>query len=112
ERADEVELRILVRERPSIKEVSFTGNKVLDEEDLSDIVSSEVKTESIINHPAIRRAIQKIRDKYAEEGYFLAEVHYEVLPRKDNQVVIRFKIREHEKVTVRRVTFIGNHSIP
>jgi outer membrane protein insertion porin family len=109
--ADEVDLRILVRERPSIKEVIFSGNKVLDDDDLSGIVASEVKTDSIINHPAIRRAIQKMRDKYAEEGHFLAEVHYEVLPRKDNQVVVRFKVREHEKVTVRRVTFIGNHSV-
>ncbi len=109
---DDVRLRILVRERPSIKEITFKGNHVLDEDDLKDIVTKEVKVGSIISHASIRRAVQKIRDKYAEEGHFLAEAHYEVLPRKDNQVLVRFEIREHEKVTVRRVTFIGNHSIP
>ena len=108
---DGVRLRVLVRERPSVKEVKFKGNKELDDEDLQDIVTAEVKVGSIISHAAIRRAVQKIRDKYAEEGFFLAEAHYEVLPRKDNQVLVRFDIREHEKVTVRRITFIGNHSI-
>jgi outer membrane protein insertion porin family len=110
--ADEVALRILVRERPSIKSLVFKGNSEIDEDDLSEVASKEVKVGSIINHPALRRAIQAIRDKYAEEGYFLAEANYEVLPRKDNQVEIRFNIKEHEKVTVRRITFIGNHTVP
>jgi outer membrane protein insertion porin family len=110
--ADEVRLRILVKERPSVREIKFKGNKELDDEELSEIVSQEVKVGAIISHAAIRRAIQKIRDKYAEDGYFLAEAHYEVQPRKNNEVIVRFTVREHEKVTVRRVTFIGNYSVP
>lgn len=109
---DEARLRILVKERPSIREISFTGNKEIDDEDLGEIVASEVKVGQIINHAAIRRSVQKIRDKYAEDGYFLAEAHYEVQPRKNNEVIVKFTIKEHEKVTVRRVTFIGNHSVP
>ncbi|HZO14159.1 MAG TPA: outer membrane protein assembly factor BamA [Polyangiaceae bacterium] len=109
---DEVEVRILVRERPSIKEIEISGASAVDEDDIKEEAEKEVKTGSIISHAAIRKAVQRIRDKYAEEGYFLAEAHYEILPRKDNQVVIRFTVREHEKVTVRRVTFIGNYSIP
>lgn len=109
---DEIQLRILVRERPSIKELEIIGGVELDEDDLKTEVQKEVKVGSIISHPAIRRAIQRIRDKYAEDGYFLAEATYEVIPKKDNQVVVKFTVKEHEKVTVRRVTFIGNHSIP
>ncbi|MBW2459355.1 MAG: outer membrane protein assembly factor BamA, partial [Deltaproteobacteria bacterium] len=109
---DEVKLRILVRERPSVKAIEFTGNQEIDEDDLTDVASEELEVGNIISHAAIRRAIQKLRDKYAEDGFFLTEASYEVLPRKDNQVVIKFTIREHEKVTVRRVTFIGNHTVP
>ena len=72
----------------------------------------EVKTGTIISYSAVRRGIQKLRDKYAEEGYFLAEVSYDQLPQRDNQVLVKFKIKEHERVTVRRVTFIGNTSVP
>lgn len=107
----EVRLRILVRERPSVKGYGFSGNAVLDEEDLSEIVEKELKVGSIVNQPALRRAVQKIRDKYAEDGYFLAEARYEVVPKKDNQVVVEFTVEENEKVTVRRVTFIGNDTL-
>ena len=111
-RDDGVHLRILVRERPSISAIEFKGNDELDEEDLTEALSAEVKTGTILSYAAIRRGVQKIRDKYAEEGYFLAEVEYEVIPQKDNQVILRFTIKEYEPVTVRRITFIGNNSIP
>ncbi|AKT39814.1 outer membrane protein assembly factor BamA [Chondromyces crocatus] len=111
-RDDGVHLRLLVRERPSIKAIEFKGNNEVDDEDLTEALSAEVKTGTILSYAAIRRGIQKIRDKYAEEGHFLAEVENEVVPQKDNQVTLRFTIKEHEAVTVRRITFIGNNSIP
>jgi outer membrane protein insertion porin family len=104
-----VALRFLVRERPNVSKVEFEGNTTIDGEDLSEAI--EVKAASIINYPAIQRSIQTIRDKYAEQGYFLAEATSETVPQKNNEVVIKFKIVEHNRVTVRRVTFIGNHSI-
>ncbi|MBI4952091.1 MAG: outer membrane protein assembly factor BamA [Myxococcales bacterium] len=111
-RRDEgVKLRVIVQERPSIKEITYSGNHKLDEDDLNGIVHAEVKLGSIINHAALRRAVQKIRDKYAEDGFFLAEARYEVVPQKDNQVSVRVTIREYEKVTVRHITFIGNHDV-
>jgi outer membrane protein insertion porin family len=110
-RDDGVHLRILLRERPSIKAVEFKGNHEIDDDDLTEAFAVEVKTGSIVSHAAIRRGIQKLRDKYAEAGYFLAEVAYEVLPQRDNQVTIKLTITEHEPVTVRRITFIGNNTI-
>jgi outer membrane protein insertion porin family len=104
-----VSLRFLVRERPNISEIEFDGNKEIDTDDLLEAI--EVKSNSIISYPAIQRSIQKIRDKYAEQGYFLAEVTSEVLPLKNNEAKIKFKVTEHSRVTVRRVTFIGNDSV-
>jgi outer membrane protein insertion porin family len=49
---------------------------------------------------------------YAEKGYFLAEVESETIPQKNNEVEVKFKIREQGQVSVKRVTFIGNESIP
>lgn len=102
-------LRFVVRERPAIVEVEFVGNAELDSEDLTEAI--EVKTNTILSHPAIGRSIQKIRDMYAENGYFLAEVESEVVPLKNNEVRVRFTVKEHGQVSVRRVTFIGNESI-
>ena len=32
------------------------------------------------------------------------------MPQRDNEVIVKFKITEHEPVTVRRITFIGNYT--
>ncbi len=109
---DGVYLRILVRERPTIKTIEFVGNEKIDKDDLTEALSAELKAGTILSYAAIRRGVQKLRDKYAEDGYFLAEVSYEVLPLKENQVNVKFTIKEREPVSIRRITFIGNHHIP
>jgi outer membrane protein insertion porin family len=110
-RDDGVYLRVLVHERPSIKEIEFSGNDQVSSEDLTEALSVEVKPGTILSYAAIRRGVQKLRDKYAEEGYFLAEVSYEIVPQRENQVTLKFTVKEHEPVTVRRITFIGNHNL-
>jgi outer membrane protein insertion porin family len=104
-----VVLRFQVRERPSVSAVTFEGNTEIENEDL--VEGIELKTNTILSPPAVRRSIQKIRDLYAEKGYFLAEVESETKPLKNNEVEVKFKIREQSQVSVKRVTFIGNHSI-
>ncbi len=106
---DGVVLRFVVRERPSVSTVSFEGNSEIEKDDLTEGV--ELKANTILSPPAIRRSIQKIRDMYAEKGFFLAEVESETVPRKNNEVEVKFKIREQGQVSVKRVTFIGNESI-
>jgi outer membrane protein insertion porin family len=110
ERLEEgVVLRFQVRERPSVGTVSFEGNHEIDNEDLTEGI--ELKANTILSPPAIRRSIQKIRDLYAEKGFFLAEVDSETIARKNNEVEVKFKIREAGQVSVKRVSFIGNEAI-
>ena len=103
-------LRFHVRERPSISVVEFDGNEEIDDEALTEAI--EVKPDTILSRPAIQRSIQKIRDMYAEQGYFLAEATSEIGAERNNEVKIKFTIAEHSQVSVRRVTFIGNEEIP
>jgi outer membrane protein insertion porin family len=105
-----VSLRFLVRERPNIKEITFSGNDELDNDKLNEAI--EIKPNTILSVPAVRRSVQKIKDAYAEKGYFLADVEFTIEPQRDNEVIIKFKITEHQQVTVRRVTFIGNDTVP
>jgi outer membrane protein insertion porin family len=105
-----VTLRFLVRERPNIKGVEFEGNEEIEADKLGEAI--EVKPNTILSIPAVRRSVQKVKDAYAEKGYFLADVEFVIEPQRDNEVIVRFKIKEHQPVTVRRVTFIGNESVP
>ena len=104
-----VALRFIVRERPNIKEVAYEGNDELDNDKLNEAV--EIKPNTILSIPAVRRSVQKIKDAYSEKGYFLADVDYTVTAQRDNEVTVKFKIVEHEPVTVRRITFIGNEHV-
>ena len=104
-----VVLRFVVRERPSVASVEIDGNSELDDEELLEAL--EVKHDTVLSQPAVRRGIQKIRDMYAEKGFFLAEVSSEVVPQRGNTVVVRYTVVEHEQVSVRRITFIGNEHL-
>ena len=105
-----VNLRFLVRERPNIKEISYSGNEEIENDKLGEAV--EIKPNTILSVPAVRRSLQKIKDAYSEKGYFLADVDFTIEPQRDNEVVVKFKIVEHQPVSVRRVTFIGNDTVP
>ncbi|WP_394828715.1 outer membrane protein assembly factor BamA [Pendulispora albinea] len=105
-----VTLRFLVRERPNVKAIEFSGNEEIENDKLSEAI--EVKPNTILSIPAINRSVQKIKDQYQEKGYFLAEVSYTIDSQRDNEVIVKFKIVEHQQVTVRRVSFIGNDHIP
>jgi len=104
-----VALRFLVRERPNIKEVQYDGNSEIENDKLGEVV--EIKPNTILSLPAVRRTVQKIKDAYSEKGFFLAEVTYDVLAQRENEVIVKFHIVEHQPVTVRRITFVGNDSV-
>src|SRR5208282_1873005 len=103
-----VTLRFLVRERPNIRAIEFSGNEELDNDKLTEVV--ELKTNTILSIPAVRRSVAKIKDAYSEKGFLLADVDFTIEPQRDNEVVIKMKIAEHQSVTVRRITFIGNET--
>jgi outer membrane protein insertion porin family len=105
-----VVLRVVVRERPNVREVTYEGNVEIENDKLTEVV--EVKPNTILSVPSANRSVQKIKDAYAEKGFFLADVSYEIARGRDNEVVVKFKIVEHQPVTVRRVTFVGNEHVP
>jgi outer membrane protein insertion porin family len=103
---DELALSVIVKERPAIGKISFEGDDEIDEEDIDEKVSLEPG--QVLSENEVRAQIPKIRDVYAEEGYFLAKVSYRLIPMKNNQVEVRFDITEGPEVSVRRVDFVGN----
>lgn len=105
-----LDLRLHVRERPNVRAVIFEGNKAFETEKLRDDI--EVKENTVLSVPAVRRSVQKIRDKYAEKGYFLAKVTSEIIPTRDNEATVKFVITEGQEVSIRKITFVGNHKLP
>jgi outer membrane protein insertion porin family len=104
-----IDLTFRVKERPAIAEVLYTGNDEIDTSDIQEKVTLEEG--SVLSEPAVREQLEKIRQLYAEKGFFLAQVDYKLEPRPRNQVAVRFVIDEGDEVTVRRLHLIGNENL-
>lgn len=104
-----VELTFRVKERPAISTIVFVGNDELDESDIKEKVTLEEG--AILSVSEVREHLDNIRTLYAEKGFFLAKVDYELVPQPNNQIEIRFLIDEGEEVVVRRIRFLGNEAL-
>ena len=105
-----INLLFTVRERPNVKGVIFEGNSAFETDKLRDEI--ELKENTVFSEEAARRSVQKIRDKYAEKGYFLAVITYVSIPGKENEVTVKFTIVEGTEVAIKSITFVGNYHLP
>lgn len=106
-----VQVVFVVVEKPSIKEVKYEGNNELSNDDLKEVV--DVKPNTILNVSQLKKNVEKIKDKYVEKGYYLAEVAFRIDPvdGSGHEVNIVFVITENAKVMVREFTLVGNHHL-
>jgi outer membrane protein insertion porin family len=105
---DGVVVTITVTERPAIGKVVYEGNDAIAKDKLDEEVT--LKEGEILSVPALMTQVGKIRDLYSKDGFFLARVHYELekMPTDRNEVKVKFIIDEGDKITVRRIRFVGN----
>ncbi len=106
---DAIDLYVQVEERPAIGEIRFVGNDEVSDSDIDEKVT--LREGEVLSVPDVQRQVTRIRDLYAEEGYFLAQVEYELREADEGEVEVRFLIEEGEEVSVRRIRFVGNASI-
>ncbi len=104
---DEVELRVVVVEKPSINEITFEGNDELKTDELNE--NFPIKPFEILNMAKVREGVEKIQKMYEDKGYFLAKIEpvFEDI-KKDETVHLKIKITENDKVKVKKMTFLGN----
>jgi outer membrane protein insertion porin family len=100
----------LLREKPAINKILVSGADEIELEKINEAL--DLQRGAILNIAQVKRNVEKIRELYIEKGFYLAEVSYRVRRVADERVDILLKITEHAKVTIRRITFIGNHRIP
>lgn len=106
-----IALIIRLTERPVIGEIRFEGNDDVDDEDIEKALT--LRQGEILSMPKVRAQLTKIRDVFAEEGFFLADVSFELgeLDTRRGEVDIVFKIDEGPAVKVRKIRFVGNKEL-
>ena len=99
-----------VTENPIVEAVEISGNKKLKRKDLEEKMT--VKKGQVAGDALIFDNVAIIKKLYAQKGYLLAEVTPETVPAKvPGNVIVRFKVKDNEKVVVKRITFKGNVAI-
>lgn len=103
----DVSLTYKVLEKPSIAEIAYEGNNEIKSDDIAE--AAGIKPYQLLNMPKIKEAVEKVQKLYEDKGFFLAKVEAEVeIITKDETVRLIFKVRENDKVKVKKITFLGN----
>jgi outer membrane protein insertion porin family len=107
-----IKLTIRLVERPAIRQVIYKGNDEVDKDDIDETITLEPGT--ILSVPDVESQADAMRQLYSEEGFFLADVEYELkrVPGDTNQVDVVYNIDEGAEVEVRRISFVGNRELP
>ncbi len=106
EAEDGVVIRYYLEEYPLIKEITYEGNNNLSNKDIKKML--KISEGDRVNPLKIQETINAITDKYIEKGYREVDVNAVVDELEDSKVVLKFKIKEGKKVTIRRIKIEGN----
>ena len=104
-----VEVIFVVKEIPSVGEVTFVGNEALDTADLRDVIS--LKRGITFKEHLIKDTIQKLTAHYHEKAYFLVKVDVSNTINASGLMDITVNIEEEEKVKIDEIRFVGNKAI-
>ena len=98
-----------VKEKPIISKLSFEGNDEINDDDLK----AQIKTKefNILDISTLKNDLLLLQKHYEEKGFFLATATYELIPSANGTVEVKYKIKEYDKVLVKKVTLLGNKAL-
>jgi outer membrane protein insertion porin family len=101
-----VEVIIQVAEKPAITEITYEGMTEIKSDDLKDKI--ETKLYTIVNEGKISADLRTIEKQYAEKGFYLSKVSYQLEKKGANEVSLKFIVEEGKVVQVGDVVINGN----
>ncbi|MGD8773664.1 MAG: outer membrane protein assembly factor BamA, partial [Gammaproteobacteria bacterium] len=108
-RRDGGTLVIAVRERPSIKSFTISGNKDIETEDLEDSLRQVgLATGKTFNRSVLENVRQILTEQYYSQGKYSVIIDADVREEDDNTVSIAIDIKEGERARIRQINVVGN----
>jgi outer membrane protein insertion porin family len=95
-----------VEENPVVRQISISGNENIDGDKIRDILT--LATGATLDYPLLFENRERVAALYRAEGYYLAEVSYEIEPLSEHSVGIHFIVDENQKLKLRSIEFVGN----
>ena len=97
---------ITVAEYPTINQISIEGNRRIDDEVLSELVTSQPR--HVYNPAQAEEDAAAIADVYRVAGRYAATVTPKIIRRSDNRVDLVFEVFEGRVIETERIGFVGN----
>ena len=98
-------LQFNVIEKPLVASIRIEGNDKISDSDLTEVL--KVKEFTILDINKVNTDLRAIEKYYEEKGFFLASVNYS-LEKEGGNVRLVYEIMENHKVTIKKITFLGN----
>jgi outer membrane protein insertion porin family len=99
-------LTVLVKEKPSIREIMVEGNRKLKKDKIIEVMN--LKPFSVASEGAIKEDINKVKKLYREEGYYSAQITSDLMPAGEHEVNLVLHVIEGGKMAVKDIEFEGN----
>ena len=106
EAADGLRLIITVTEKPTVRRVTYSGNRAIPEEEIDERI--QVRERSTFDRGLLNDTVTGLQNHYRESGYYFAHVRPEVTPVADNQIDIELVITEGRRIRIHKIQFTGN----
>jgi outer membrane protein insertion porin family len=107
-------LHIYLKERPTIREINYTGLNAVSTSDVLDRFKERkvgLSVESQYDPTKIKKAEVVLKELLSEHGHQFATIRSEIRPIPPAAVAVTFVIKEGPKVKVGRIIFRGNRHI-
>ena len=101
-------LTLTVVEFPTVNEVVFEGNSILDVSQLKNIVRTSSRRVYSISQ--VSDDTNSIAAAYSNKGHISASIAPRIIRRSDNRVDVIFEIIEGGIVEIERISFVGNRN--
>jgi outer membrane protein insertion porin family len=95
-----------VEENPVIRQISISGNESIDADKIRDVLT--ITTGTTLDQPLLFENRARVNALYRAQGYYLADVSYEVEALSESSVAVHFLVDENEKLKLRKIEFVGN----
>lgn len=98
-----------VDEKPRIMAIGVIGAEELDSDDILAAIST--KTGGVLNPKLLADDLNKVRELYRKEGYYLAEVSHELEQKDKYQARLNIVVKEGKELYIQGITINGVESL-
>ncbi|WP_238696220.1 outer membrane protein assembly factor BamA [Thiomicrorhabdus sediminis] len=103
-------LIVKVVERPSIAEITFEGNELIETEALTTALDTiGLKKGRVYNNAQLDQVIVDLKRRYQNQGYYAASIDIQTSEMDRDRVAIKVVINEGEPATIGRINLVGNN---